>query len=117
MNQINENIAVAAVLFLLGRTLALPSWPVSLALVVAFLVFAYERHQQALNERDAKKVTDVQALIQKVDELARLQTDVALQAAETKNQHEEMKKILSSSALVSSFKPPIRRSQSAHVGS
>ncbi len=109
------SITQVACLALLARTLAAPSWPLVSALIGAFLLYAHKRHENAKAAAREVQQSEAKVLAERVEALAKLQEGVAAQASETKKQQEEVKKLLSSSVLVNSFKPPVRRSQT-HVG-
>lgn len=93
-----------------------PDWPTVAALVALLANYSHKRHLTAQAEAREAQATETSTLAKKVAELAALQESVATQAAETRKQHEEMKRVLSSSVLVNSFKPPVRRGQSHVTG-
>lgn len=102
---LTRGFATAGIIAAIAR----PGWPEIVLFGLALLNCAHERFERARFEFLTSQATETQELAKRVDELAKLQRAVEVQAAETKKQHDEMKKVISSSVLVNSFKPPTRR--------
>ncbi len=107
------SVTQVALYTVLGRALVAPSWPLVTALACASILSAHRLYESGKADARVAQSNETQALAKRVAELAAVQADVATMAGETKKQHEEMKRILSSSTLVNAFKPPVRRSQAA----